>query len=439
LSRFTSTGRFRSFVVAGVAAGVLVAALVAGGRADAAPSRRVYGYIAAGTSLASVHLDLVSDLAFSSEPLATDGTLSTTSWLGAGKTMVTAAHAAGVRVHLVVMLFDTTPISTFLGSAAAMQKGTQQIVDAVVAAGGDGVNLDFEFVPSSDKAAFVTFVQGVTTAMHAAIPGSDVSIALPGTAYPGYDITALAAACDTLMIMSYDFHYAGSDPGPVAPLADSTTWKAGSQTSSVALFKSKVADAHKLVLGMPLYGYDYHAASSAVPGTHTAGTTASAVEWKNCPSLAAMYGRKWDAASATPYVVYQESGAWRQLFYDDAESLGLKVDLAVANDLGGIGLWSLTYADESFWGVVQAKLGAPAASDGGSDGGSGDGGSSDGSAPADLASPRGPATLPAHGCSFAGTYAHVNTSSDVDGTLVALLILGLLCAARSLRRTFGRA
>jgi chitinase len=378
--------------------------LVVAVTAAAAPSRRVYGYIAAGTPASAVHLDLVTDLAFSSEPLASDGTLSTTSWLGAGKTLVTAAHAQGVRVELVVMLFNTGPLTTFLGSATAMQKATQAIVAAVKSAGGDGVNLDFEFVPGSARAQFVSFVQGMTSAMHATIPGSDVSIALPGVSYPGYDITALAAACDTLMIMSYDFHYAGSDPGPVAPLADSSEWRAGSQSSSVTLFKSQVANAKQLVLGLPLYGYDYEASSSTVPGTHVAGTTATAVEWKNCPSLAAVYGRKWDAASSTPYLVYQQAGAWRQLWYEDVESLGLKIDLVVASDIGGIGLWNLTYADESFWGVVQQKL--TGALDAGSDGGTP---ASDGGAPADLAQPPAPMRAAAHGCALAGPLSDGNS------------------------------
>jgi spore germination protein YaaH len=408
-------------------------ALTSAATAQARPTSRVYGYIAAGTPVSAVRLDLVTDLAFSSEPLATDGTLTTTSWMSAGKTMVTAAHQAGVRVDLVVELMDTTPLETFLGSATAMQKATQQIVAAVQAAGGDGVNLDFEFVPSADKAAFTSFVGGVTTAMHAAIPGSQVGIAIPGTAYPGYDIAGLAAACDTLMIMSYDFHYAGSDPGPVAPLADSKTWGAGSQTSSVALFKGKVADASKLVLGMPLYGYDYHATSSTVPGTHTAGTTATAVSWKDCAPIATMYGKTWDADSSTPFVVYEESGAWRQLFYDDAESLGLKIDLAVSSGVG-IGFWSLTYADDDFWGVLAQKLGAP---DGGAAGPPGDMATdaADAGAPRDFATTP-PAMMAApRGCScdLGASHERMNISTNVDGYALGLLILALLLARRHLR------
>jgi spore germination protein YaaH len=396
--------------------------------AQATPRRRVFAYLAAGASTASLRWDLLSDLAFSSEPLATDGTLTTTSWNGAGKAMIAAAHAHGVKVELTVQLFNTSggsEIATFLGNAAAVQKGTQQIVAAVQAAGGDGVDVDFEFVPSANKAAFTSFVAGLAAAMHAAVPGSDVSVAMPGTAYPGYDIAGLGAAADTLMIMSYDFHWATSDPGPVAPLADSTLWKAGSQTASVALFKASV-DPGKLVLGMPLYGYDYHATGSTVPTTHVAGTSATAIQWKDCAAMATMYGRKWDAGSSTPYLVYQDTTmAWRQLFYEDPESLGLKIDLADTSGLAGIGLWNLAYADDTFFAVVAQKLG-PASSDGGA---GSDGGVGDAAAPDDLAAA--PAGNGAHGAApHGGCEVAPRGDAGVGPLALALVAAGLVRARR---------
>jgi spore germination protein YaaH len=359
---------------------VLFAALAP--RAESAPSRRVFGYLYSGAALTDVDWSLVTDVAFFNEPLGTTGSLTTTSWSQSGQTMVTTGHQHGVRVMLTVTLFNSSggsEIATFLGSATAVQTGTQNIVNAVVANGADGVDLDFEFVPKAAKAEFASFVSGLATALHAAVPGSDVSVAVPGTAYPGYDLPGLSAAADTLMIMAYDFHYAGGPPGPVAPLADSSEWGAGSDTATIALFTAQVADTSRLLLGVPLYGYDYYTTSSAVPGTKTAGTAATAVTWKAAEPLAAMYGRLWDSASSTPYYVYQDAGGqWRQTFYEDAQSLGLKLDLVLSSGFGGIGLWELSYASASFWSVIDAKLGT-AASDGGADAASAplDGGAQD--------------------------------------------------------------
>lgn len=256
--------------VASGAAGALV--LLAAGGSQATPDIRVLGYAYAGDTPA--RWDLLTDVVFFNEPMGTDGTLPTTSWSTSGMTTVTEGHQQGVRVELGVTLFDTSTaddIHTFLTSPTAVAAGTQAIVNAVVANGGDGVNIDFEFVDGSDKDLFTSFIQGLATQMHAAIPTSDVSIAMPSEAYPGYDIAALATAADTLMIMGYDYHWATSNPGPVAPLTDSTLWGSSlSQGSTIALFKSAGADPSKLLMGMPLYGYNYPSTSDAIPGTKSA-------------------------------------------------------------------------------------------------------------------------------------------------------------------------
>ena len=86
---------------------ILLLALLAPLVASAAPARRVFGYSYAGGSSAAWRWELLTDVAFFSEPLGTDGGLPTTSWRGAGKTLTDAAHAHGVRCVLAVTLFNT--------------------------------------------------------------------------------------------------------------------------------------------------------------------------------------------------------------------------------------------------------------------------------------------------------------------------------------------
>ena len=276
-----------------IALPIVLASVCAAASVEAAPSRRVFAY-ATGTTQPA-RWDLVSDVAWFSETMGTGVVLPTTGWSSDGKALVAAGHAQGVKVHLTVRLFNpstTDEIHAFLSSATAVSAGTTAIVDAVKAEGGDGVNIDFDFVSSGDKAAFTSFVQGLAQSLHAAVPGAELSLAMPSEAYPGYDLAALGAAADLLMIMGYDYHWATSDPGPVAPLASSTTWGAThSEGYSIGLFEAAAPPA-KIVMGMPLYGYDYEATSSAVPGTHVAGTTAVAVRYKTAETEAPVYGRQ---------------------------------------------------------------------------------------------------------------------------------------------------
>ena len=79
------------------------------------------------------------------------------------------AHTNGVKVVLTVtmMAWDTAGYNrmrTFLGSSTARARLTTQIVDAVRSRRADGVNLDFEMVPTDMKAPYTAFVRQVKAA-----------------------------------------------------------------------------------------------------------------------------------------------------------------------------------------------------------------------------------------------------------------------------------
>ena len=69
-------------------------------------------------------------------------------------------------------------------------------------------------------------------------------------------------------------------------------------------------------------------------------------------ALVAQYGRRWDPVEQSPYVAYRRQNctstygcvtSWRQVYYDDGASTGLR--LALVNDFGlrGAGMWALGY------------------------------------------------------------------------------------------------
>ena len=49
----------------------------------------------------------------------------------------------------------------------------------------------------------------------------------------------------------------------------------------------------------------------------------------------------WDAATDTAWTSYQSNGQWHQVFFDNANSLEGKVQLAAKSDLLGVGIWAL--------------------------------------------------------------------------------------------------
>ena len=296
-------------------------------------TRRVYGYLPYWESidLANYRWDLLSDVIAFSVGIGSDGTIGNPHALP-GAALVSAAHAHGVKVHLGATLFNSSggsEIATFLGNSAARATAVQQL--AALAQGIDGLNLDFEFVPSTSKTAFTSFVQQ----LHAAMPsGEELTIAMPSsTGYTGYDAAALSASTERLLLMEYDYHWrTAPTSGANSPLPSVET--------AVGTFLA-VAPAAKLAMGVPYYGYDWPTATTS-PGSSTsgAGTTVlfSAVFGKF-----STYGRLWDSSSQTPWYRYSASTQNHQGWVDDGESLALKYDYVNSKNLAGIMIWALGY------------------------------------------------------------------------------------------------
>jgi hypothetical protein len=330
-------------------------------------SRRVYGYLPSFSSatVGSLRWDALTDVViFDATVNGSTGAITPPSrWSAA---TVTAAHDHGGRAHLCASLFGG--VDTFLASAPARTRAIQELVAAVQGAGGDGVNIDFEFVQSGGKVDFVTFITDLASALHAAIPGSEVTIAMP--AYPpwdpGYDIPGLGSAADRLLLMEYDWHWSSApNAGPVAPLTAGGVW-GKSDTEGLASYLS-ATDKHKLALGVPFYGYDWPTVSETALDAATQGRSAVVLYRNAAADAAAHGGRLWDTASQTPWYHYSASSQAHQAWFEDAQSLGLKYDLANQQDLGGIMIWALGYegSDPAPADLIVSSFGIVATTDAG--------------------------------------------------------------------------
>ncbi len=86
-----------------------------------------------------------------------------------------------------------------------------------------------------------------------------------------FDYGALAKHADQIVLMAIDFHWAGSDPGPIAPMADV-------ENALARVRAYQVPDA-RLAVELPVYGYDWtvDAAGHRVQGTQAASVTATSI------------------------------------------------------------------------------------------------------------------------------------------------------------------
>ncbi|MEE8336396.1 MAG: glycosyl hydrolase family 18 protein [Candidatus Neomarinimicrobiota bacterium] len=319
----------------------------------AAPSKKIFGYHPywQGTSWLYYNYDLLTTIAYFSAEASGEGALNNLhGWPPAD--MINKAHENGVKVVLTVSLFSNDNLTTLLSNSDNRTRLINNLLEQVKNAGADGVNVDFELMPASQKTNMVTFISSLTKVFHDSLSGSEVTLAMPAVDWSAaWDYNQLAAVSDGLFIMGYDYHWKGSSTtGPVAPLSGGTYNITNTINDYLTITGSQ---AEKLILGNPYYGYEWPVNSSDA-GTNVTGE-GSAVLFNTAESRALSYGKRWHAESQTPWYYYTGRQGW----YDDSTSLSLKYDFAIEKDLGGVGMWALGY-DQGYtdlWEALKNKFG----------------------------------------------------------------------------------
>lgn len=320
----------------------------------------------------TIHPDILSVLAYFGVSCNSDGSLNNPHhWAPdnqAFQSLLRTCHAHGVRVVLTVTNFKSSSISAILNSQTARANLVSNLVKMVADAGGDGVNVDFEGVSRTVKANLVAFMTELKHAMDKALPNAHVSLATPAVDWSGaFDYDVLAEALDGMFIMGYDYHWGSGDPGPVSPLAGGGIWGKYSLEWTVSdYFKyGGPQNRAKFILGLPLYAYDWACTGIAIPGQRVSGTKATPVIWSASQTEAQNSGGwQWDDASQTAYYTYTDKTDKNvhQVWGDNLQSMGLKLDMVNEKDLGGFGFWALGYGDDpGLWDAIRNAAFEPVA------------------------------------------------------------------------------
>jgi len=319
----------------------------------AGPDLTVYGYLAYwNDDLGTVPWDELTHIAIFNAEVNSDGSLSYTSRWDQTADAVAIAQSYGVKVHLCVTNFDSTELDLLLNSSTARNNLVSQLSGWVASTGADGVNIDFEQMPSSGRTGLVT----LTADLEAAV--GEVVLATPSVDWSSaFDYAALTDHAD-LFIMGYGYHWSGSSwAGPTDPLyaGSGTIWSGLNSFSlswSLDDYLAEGADPDRVILGLPLYGRAYAAGSSAIPSASLG--DGGAVVFSEAWAIEAQQGATYEADSHA-LMAYD---AGEQVWFGDAATVADRI--AYARDVagvGGVGFWALNYegGDTNFWEAVRAE------------------------------------------------------------------------------------
>lgn len=327
---------------------------------------QVVGFLPYWTSAAhwqALPLELVSHVSWFALELSSTGTVAEAHGWPDGP-LADSLHAHGVNLLLSAALFGSSSLRSLLSNPGARQTARGTLLSRMMAGAADGLMIDFEGVPGDQYANFGSFMtelradldsQGEATGRRYTL-----MVCTPAVDWNGaYNYSLLSTVCDALFIMAYDYRWSGSSTtGPVSPATGWGSWNVAWSVADHLAWNGNRPE--KLVLGLPWYGYDWPCQGASAASSTTGNATARS--YSAARALAQSHGLLRENVAQTPWCAWN-SGGWRQCWYDDTLSLGVKLDLAHNQSLQGVGIWALGYEGSrpELWEQMRQRLWSPEA------------------------------------------------------------------------------
>ena len=257
------------------------------------------------------------------------------------------AKTNGVETYLMIYFEDKEGLAqSLLGSEVEQSQLIEQIVSLTtsltkddVTRSFDGVTIDFEGLTSSNlKAPYVSFLKALKTALAAQNKKLNVAVQ-PTLYYKGYDYKGIGEAADHIILMAHDYgaksltlsqQQSGMTTTPLTPIND--VYLALVEASHAIADKSKIAlqfsfaslqwqKQNGMVLNSKAYtpSYDKIWARLQMPGTTS----------------------HFDTYSQCSYATYEADGITNVIWYEDAKSIGAKMELAKLLGITNFSYWRL--------------------------------------------------------------------------------------------------
>ncbi len=229
--------------------------------------------------------------------------------------------------------------SDFLETQESRQTAAQNVLDLLIHRNYDGINVNLERLPPWQRDNYTDFIKDLSRLLRPR--GYELAISVfPKVDFPYelhhvYDYRSLAPYIDSMVIMTYDYHWPGGSPGPIAPL----DW-----VRKNIEYALQFVPARKIILGAANYGYDWPSSGR--------GTTIPA---KNALNLAREREAEiiWDSQAHSHYFHYWSNGEKHTVWFEDSQSFQYKKELALEYNLSGLAIWQLGNEEEHFWNILE--------------------------------------------------------------------------------------
>ena len=275
---------------------------------------------------------------------------------------VSYCHQHNVEVWALVSNFgavdqglENPDLTTILTHTSSRDNLVNNLISAAIQYNLDGINVDFESVDPAVGDSYIQFIRELSLkcANNEIVLSVDNYVPTAYTAF--YDRAEQALFADYVVIMAYDEHYSGSEPGSVASIG----WVTEGIENTM-----KEVPADQIILGMPFYARVWKltpADGSSLP--ETGAMISDYSDYKiSCYSASMSEQKKlanvngitpiWSDEIGQHYVEYENGNSIYQIWMEDAASIEAKLKVMDSFGLAGGAFWKLGLEQSSVWDTI---------------------------------------------------------------------------------------
>ncbi len=141
--------------------------------------------------------------------------------------------------------------------------------------------------------------------------------------------------------MTYDEHGTGTTAGAIA----SHDW-----VDRVIAFAASKIPPEKIVMGIPVYAFDWASNKPTVPAYLTFAQAQQTAQVKGVQI-------QYDEETEAPHYTYTENGVRHAVYFENKRSVDVKLGYAKKHNLHGVAIWRMGMEDPAIWDTVKTHYG----------------------------------------------------------------------------------
>jgi len=253
---------------------------------------------------------------------------------------VQKAHDMGLQVWALINNFSgNVQTEVLLSKTSTRQKLIEKLMAEVEQYGLDGLNLDFEGIKKEAGVHYIQFIRELSVSCRKEGIVLSVDNYVPYAGNEFYNRKEQGIVADYVIVMGYDEHYAGGEPGSVASV--------GYVNDGISNTLKQVPK-EKLINAIPLYTRVWTEAADGKTSSVALGI-AKAKEWA-VENNVELY---WQEELGQYYGELKTEEGTKKVWMEEERSIGLKMDLIRKYDLAGVACWKLGFEPAELWDEIR--------------------------------------------------------------------------------------